>query len=160
YLKENKDDNEWENTHSVSVFNGDGNHKLGSLAYDPINKLLYSAEKEGQKIVYTFTREGLLIDSIEFNVDGMEQKREFDLDNDYTIAGMSFANQHLYIFSEAYSTLFKFDPATQHTVAAYGIEDVHESAGITMKDGAAYLVGDFEDYLPAPNFYKVTILIE
>ena len=52
YLKENEDNNEWENTHSVSIFNGGGSHKLGSLAYDPINKLLYSAEKEGEKIVY------------------------------------------------------------------------------------------------------------
>lgn len=160
YLKENEDNNEWENTHSVSIFNGDGNHKLGSLAYDPLNELLYSAEKEGQKIVYKFTREGLLIDSTEFNVDGIEEKREFDLDSDYTIAGMSFANRHLYIFSEAYSTLFKYDPEAQRTVAAYGIEDIHESAGITLKDGAAYLVGDFEDYLPDPNFYKVNIPVE
>jgi len=39
----------------------------------------------------------------------------------------------------------------------YGVKGIHESSGITLKNGVAYLIGDFENYLPAPNFYKVII---
>ncbi len=155
YLKEN--DNEWKETHKVSIFNGDGKHKLSSLAYDPVNERLYSAEKEGKKIIYQISRNGNLMNSFEFNVGNVEAKREFDINKDYTIAGMAYGNQHLYIFSEAYSTIFKYSPETKRLAAVYGIKDIHESAGITLKDGVAYLVGDFEDYLPAPNFYIVNI---
>jgi hypothetical protein len=70
---------------------------------------------------------------------------------------MTFGNNHLYIFSEAYSTIFKFNPESKRVVAVYGVNDIHESAGITLKEGVAYLVGDFESYLPAPSFYKVDI---
>ena len=94
------------------LFNGNGKHKLGSLAYDPVNERLYSAGKEGKKIIYKINRDGKLLRSIEFSVGDISAKREFDIAKDYTIAGMAFGNQHLYIFSEAYSTIFKFNPET------------------------------------------------
>ena len=50
YLKEN--DKEWTETSRVSIFNENGNHKLSSLSYDSVNERLYSAEKEGKKIIY------------------------------------------------------------------------------------------------------------
>ncbi len=155
YLKEI--DNEWEETRRVSLFKEDGQHKLSSLAYDPINGQLYSAEKEGKKIIYQISRNGDLINSFEFNVGDVAAKREFDIYKDYTIAGMTYGNRHLYIFSEAYSTIFKYNPETKHLATVYGVSGIHESSGITIKNGVAYLVGDFEDYLPAPNFYKVNI---
>ena len=155
YLKEN--DNEWKETRKVSIFNGNGKHKLSSLAYDPVNKRLYSAEKEGEKIIYQISRSGKLLNSFEFNVGDIAAKREFNINKDYTIAGMAYANQHLYIFSEAYSTIFKYNPETKQLATVYGVKDIHESAGITLKEGVAYLVGDFENYLPAPSFYKVDI---
>ena len=155
YLKEN--DNEWKETRRVSIFNGNGKHKLSSLAYDPVNERLYSAEKEGKKIIYQISRSGKILNSFDFNVGDIAAKREFDINRDYTIAGMAYANQHLYIFSEAYSTIFKYNPETKQLAAVYGVKDIHESAGITLKEGVAYLVGDFEDYLPAPSVYKVDI---
>jgi len=155
YLKEN--DNEWKVTNRISIFDGDGKHKLSSLAYDPLNKQLYTAEKEGKKIIYQISRNGNLINSFEFNVGDAVANREFDISKDYTIAGMTYGNRHLYIFSEAYSTIFKYNQETKHLVKVYGVKGIHESSGITLKNGVAYLVGDFEDYLPAPNFYKVNI---
>jgi len=155
YLKEN--DNKWKENRRISIFNGNGKHKLGSLAYDPIKEQLYSAEKEGKKIVYKIDRNGKLLSSFELSAANISAKREFNMEKDYTIAGMAFANQHLYIFSESYSTIFKFNPETKKISAVYGIKDIHESSGITLKKEIAYLVGDFESYLPPPNIYKVKI---
>lgn len=155
FLKEIGD--EWEVTNKVSIFNGNGKHKLSSLAYDPVNKRLYSAEKKGRKIIYQISRDGNLLNSFEFDVGGVVTKREFSMNKDYTIAGMAFDNQHLFIFSEAYSTIFKYNPEDKQLTAVFGIKNIHESAGITLKNGIVYLVGDFEDYLPAPNFYKVKL---
>lgn len=97
------------------------------------------------------------MNSFEFSVGDIAVKRKFNMNKDYTIAGMTYGNQHLYIFSEAYSTIFTYNPETKQLATVYGVKDIHESAGITLKEGVAYLVGDFEDYLPAPNFYKVNI---
>lgn len=155
FLKEIGD--EWEVTNKVSIFNGNGKHKLSSLAYDPVNKRLYSAEKKGRKIIYQISRDGNLLNSFEFDVGDVVTKREFSMNKDYTIAGMAFDNQHLFIFSEAYSTIFKYNPKDKQLTAVFGIKNIHESAGITLKNGIVYLVGDFEDYLPAPNFYKVKL---
>jgi uncharacterized protein YjiK len=155
YMKEKN--NEWKERSRVTIFNGNGKHKLGSLAYDPINQHLYSAEKEGRKIIYQISRSGSLINSFEFSAGDIAAKRDFNFDRDYTIAGMTYSNQHLYIFSEAYSTIFKYNPKIKELVTVYGVKDIHESAGITLKEGVAYLVGDFESYLPAPSFYKVDI---
>jgi uncharacterized protein YjiK len=155
YLEENN--NEWKEIRRVSIFNENGKHKLGSLAYDPVNERLYSAEKEGRKIIYQISRNGKLLNSYEFSVGNIAAKREFNINKDYTIAGMTFGNQHLYIFSEAYSTIFKYNPETKQVDSVYGVKNIHESSGITMKEGVAYLVGDFENYLPAPSFYKIDI---
>jgi len=155
YLKE--EDNEWRETGRISIFNKSGKHKLSSLAYDQENKRLYSAEKEGEKIIYQISRGGKLLNSFKFNVGDIAAKREFNINKDYTIAGMAYANKHLYIFSEAYSTIFKYNPETKQLATVYGVKGIHESAGITLKNGVAYLVGDFENYLPAPHFYKVNI---
>jgi len=155
YLEENN--NEWKEIRRVSIFNENGKHKLGSLAYDPVNERLYSAEKEGRKIIYQISRNGKLLNSYEFSVGNIAAKREFNINKDYTIAGMTFGNQHLYIFSEAYSTIFKYNPETKQVASVYGVKNIHESSGITLKEGVAYLVGDFESYLPAPSFYKVDI---
>ena len=155
YLEEKN--SEWKEKRRVSILNKNDRHKLGSLAYDPVNELLYSAEKEGQKVIYQISRDGKLQNSFELSVEGIDTNRKFDISKDYTIAGMTFGNKHLYIFSEAYSTIFKFNPESKRVVAVFGINDIHESAGITLKEGVAYLVGDFESYLPAPSFYKVDI---
>jgi len=155
YLKEK--DNEWIETNKVSIFDGKGSHKLSSFAYDSVNERLYSAEKEGRKIIYQISRNGNLLNSFDFNVGDITAKREFDINKDYTIAGMAYDEQHLYILSEAYSTIFKYNPDTKQVIRVYGVNSMHESAGITIKEGVAYLVGDFESYLPAPNFYKVDI---
>jgi len=121
------------------------------------NERLYSAEKDGEKIIYQISRSGKLMNSFEFSVGNITSKREFDINKDYTIAGMAYDEQHLYIFSEAYSTIFKYDPDTKKLISVYGVNKMHESAGITLKEGVAYSVGDFESYLPAPSFYKVDI---
>jgi len=155
YLEEKN--SEWEEKRRVSILNKNDRHKLGSLAYDPVNELLYSAEKEGKKVIYQISRDGKLQNSFELSVEGIDTNRKFDISKDYTIAGMTFGNNHLYIFSEAYSTIFKFNPESKRVAAVYGVNDIHESAGITLKEGVAYLVGDFESYLPAPSFYKVDI---
>ena len=155
YLEENN--NEWKEIRRVSIFNENGKHKLGSLAYDPVNERLYSAEKEGRKIIYQISRNGKLLNSYEFSVGNIAAKREFNINKDYTIAGMTFGNQHLYIFSEAYSTIFKYNPKTRQVISVYGVMDIYESSGITLKGGKVYIVGDFESYLPAPSFYIVDI---
>ena len=128
-----------------------------SVTYDPVSEQLYSAEKEGKKIIYQISRNGKLLNHFEFSAGDIDSKRDFDMNKDYTIAGMTFGNQHLYIFSEAYSTIFKYSPETRQVINVYGVKNIHESSGITLKRGTAYIVGDFESYLPAPSFYKVDI---
>jgi len=87
YLKEN--DNEWIETGRVSIFNGNGNHKLSSFAYDLVNERLYTAEKEGKKIIYQISRSGKLMKSFDFSVGDIPSRREFNISKDYTIAGMA-----------------------------------------------------------------------
>ncbi|MCP4538717.1 MAG: hypothetical protein GY832_16405 [Chloroflexi bacterium] len=130
-------------------------HKLGSLAYDRDNEILYTAEKEGTKTIYQISRTGELIDSFELTAKNFTAEREFDMATDYTISGMSYSDQHLYILSEAYSTVFVFSLESDQIVRVYGVTGIHESAGITLKEDVACLVGDFESYLPPAQFYLV-----
>jgi uncharacterized protein YjiK len=138
----------------VSIFSDGQDHKLGSLAYDTSNQHLYTAEKEGKKTIYKLNREGTLLDSFEPQLaDHIISKRAYSLDTDYTIAGMTYADGYLYIFSEAYSTIFKFRITTQKVEEVIGVDQLPEAAGITVKDNQFYFVGDFEDYLPAPQIH-------
>ena len=157
FLKEKN--KQWELTKTISLPKGDAKYKLASLAYDSKNQYLYTAQKEGEKTIFKMDRDGNLLDSFNLEVkDNLENTNaNASIDDDYTISGMTFNNDHLYIFSEAYSTIFKFNPKTKHVDNIYGIENIHESAGITIKKGSIYLVGDFESYLPTPSFYQVDL---
>ncbi len=159
YLRESN--GAWKETGTAFIFdaNDSSPHKLGSFAYDSVNKHLYTAEKEGKKIIYQIARDGTLLDSFELTSKsiGLPSNRNYSMAKDYTIAGMTFENNNLYIWSEAYSTLFKFDIKTRKVNQVYGMDGVHESAGVTIKNGVVYLVGDVESYLPPPQFYKASL---
>ena len=155
FLKEKN--KQWELLKTISLPKGDTQYKLASLAYDSKNKYLYTAQKEGAKIIYKMNRDGNLLDSFTLEVQDNISLEKTSMDTDYTISGMTYNKNHLYIFSEAYSTIFKFNPNTKHVDNIYGISNIHESSGITIKKGSMYLVGDFESYLPKPSFYEVAL---
>jgi len=155
FLKEQN--KQWKLTNTISLPAENGPYKLASLAYDSKNKHLYTAQKEGKKIIYKMDREGKLLKHFTLEVKNNRTNAKASIESDYTISGMTFNKEHLYIFSEAYSTIFKFNPKTKHVDNIYGVENIHESAGITIKKGSIYLVGDFESYLPKPSFYQVDL---
>jgi len=155
FLKEKN--KQWELTKTISLPRRNHPYKVSSLAYDSQNKYLYTAQKEGEKIVYLMNRDGKLLDSFNLEVQENTPNKTASIDDDYTISGMTYNEDYLYIFSEAYSTIFKFNPNTKQVDNIYGIENIHESSGITIKKGNIYLVGDFESYLPSPSFYEVTL---
>jgi uncharacterized protein YjiK len=143
----------------VTIFNDGQAHKLGSLAYDADNQHLYTAEKEGKKTIYKLDRDGTLLDSFELQLsDSVSAKRAFSLDTDYTIAGMTYADSYLYMFSEAYSTILKFSIETRQVEEVIGVNQLPEAAGITVADNQFYFVGDFENYLPVPQIHVASKL--
>jgi len=138
----------------VAIFNDSQAHKLGSLAYDAQNQHLYTAEKEGSKTIYKLDRDGTLLDSFALQVgDTIASNRAYSIETDYTIAGMTYADGTLCIHSEAYSTIFKLDVATQQLTEVLGVDKLPEVAGITVKGNQFYFVGDFENYLPTPQIH-------
>ena len=57
-----------------------------------------------------------------------------------------------------YSTVFKIDLKQQRVIEAFGIEQLPECAGLTIKDNDLYLLGDFEsDALPEPVIHILPI---
>ena len=147
----------WQLQRVVSVFTDNRKHKLASLAYDPASQTLYTAEKTGRKTIYQLSREGRLLDQFPLTVDGLPASRPFNLERDYTISGMAFGNEHLFVFSEAYSTIFKVSQADRQTVAVYGVDGARESAGLALRMNDVWLAGDYESYLPPPRIYKVAL---
>jgi uncharacterized protein YjiK len=142
----------------ISIFNDRQSHKLGSLTYDADNQHLYTAEKENKKIIYKLSRDGNLIDSFELVLgEHIKEKRAFSLDDDYTIAGMAYTEGSLYLFSEAFATIFKLGIKIRKVEEVIGVDQLPEAAGITIKGNQFYFVGDFEDYLPAPQIHIASI---
>ena len=69
---------------------------LSSLAYDPDNEHLFSAEKVGPKVIYTFDRTGKLLKHFEltFSNSAMENGKA-SLADDFSIAGLQFHRGYL-----------------------------------------------------------------
>lgn len=157
YLK-NEGEHHFAEQKRVAIFD-DSDHKLASLAYDSERHHLYTAEKEGPKFIHKMDREGKLLESFPLELaDHLHSKRDFSLDDDYTIAGMTYAEGHLYMFSEAYSTIFKFSVETQKIESIIGINQLPEVSGITVKQKQLYFVGDYESYLPTPQIHVLSNL--
>lgn len=162
YVIEGSAADNWSVTAEIRALDG-SDHKLGSLAYDTDHNHYYSAEKEGPKIIYQFDENGRLLDSFELALPraiSADAKREFSLNDDFTIAGMHYHEGHLYLFSEAYSTIFKLDVSTRVVVSVLAISGLPESAGITIRDDKLYLLGDLESYLPPPQVHVVGLQVD
>lgn len=139
----------------------EGGHKLGSLAYDHTNHHFYTAEKEGGKTIYKIDEQGKLLESFELRMPKTfaEAADEcFNFDDDYTIAGMQYIDEKLYIFSEAYSTVFVMEISTQQITDVIGFPHLPESSGMTIRNGKIYFIGDQEDYLPAPKLHVAALI--
>ena len=134
---------------------------LGSAAYDAQNQHIYTANKTGEKFIYTLDRQGNLIEQFPLRLaEHITANRAYNLTNDYTIAGMTYHNGQLYLFSEAYSTIFKLDIASKEVTEVFGVQNMLESSGITAKDEHTfYIIGDAELYLPRPSIYVVRLEI-
>ncbi|MGF1765162.1 hypothetical protein [Aliivibrio kagoshimensis] len=122
--------------------------KVASLATDVEADKLYTAEKEGKKNLYIMDMQGQLERTIELKFDN--PAGAYSLESDFTIAGLTYHNGYLYMLSEAYSTVFKFDLKTEKIIQAYGLSDSHEMGGLTFRDGHFVTAGDAESYLPDP----------
>lgn len=153
---EDSGDNNWRERERVS-FTPSG--MLGSAAYDSVNQHIYTANKRGEKLIYKLDREGNLIERFPLHIaEPITANRAYDLTNDYTIAGMTYRDGQLYLFSEAYSTVFQLDVGSQEVTEVFGVQNMLESAGITAKDEHTfYVIGDAEYYLPRPPIYVVKL---
>lgn len=138
----------------TAIFDDGQTHKLGSLAYDSDNQHLYTAEKVGKKTIYQLDRDGNLLTS--FTLQAANDPAS-SVENAYTIAGMSYSDGYLYIFSEAYATIFKLNVTTREVEQVLGVAQLPEAAGITIKDNQFYIVGDLENYLPDPQIHIADI---
>lgn len=138
----------------TAIFADGQAHKLGSLAYDSDNQHLYTAEKVGSKTIYQLDREGNLLSSFTLQ---LPNDTANSVENAYTIAGMSYTDGYLYLFSEAYATIFKLNVHTQEVEQIWGVDQLPEAAGITIKDNQFYIVGDQENYLPVPQIHIVNM---
>ena len=132
---------------------------LGSAAYDADSQHINTANKTGEKLIYKLDRQGNLNERFPLHLaEQITANRAFDLTNDYTIAGMTYRDGQLYLFSEAYSTIFKLDIANKEVTDVFGVQNMLESSGITAKDGHTfYVIGDAEFYLPRPSIYLVRL---
>ncbi|MEM7034679.1 MAG: hypothetical protein AAF629_34385, partial [Chloroflexota bacterium] len=135
-------DNDFSVNKSVLIFEDGLSHKLGSLAYDYDRQHIYTAEKEDEKVLYKLDQDGNLLESITLQLsDQVFPNNDASLDTDYTIAGMTYSAGFLYLFSEAYSTIFKFNVETQRIEDVFGVDQLPEVAGITLKGNDFYLIG-------------------
>lgn len=141
------DSNEMKVIESKNIFNGNKNHKIGSLAFD--GKYLYTAEKEGKKIFYKISLDGEILDEFEIS--------NFQSPDLFTIAGMTFVDDNLYILSEAYSTIFKIDLEEKKLSESYSVLEMDECSGLTSDGALFYTVGDYEKYISNQYFYVFEI---
>jgi uncharacterized protein YjiK len=124
--------------------------KVSSLAFDTDNRHLYTAEKEGEKILYKLDLEGKIMDSVILTLP--EGSQNASLHRDFTISGLAYDDGKVLIISEAYSTIFVYSLADNKIVHSIGLNKTHEVSGITINANKIITLGDFEDYLPEPVF--------
>jgi FAD/FMN-containing dehydrogenase len=102
--------------------------------------------------------EGNLIERFALQVaDSIKAVREYSLETDYTVAGMDYKDNTLYVFSEAYSTVMALNLETKLVEQVYGIEGMRESAGIAIRGNRMYAIGDLENYIPEQACYIFAI---
>lgn len=130
--------------------------QLGSAAYDPETRTLYTAQKTGQKRLYAIdltTRTVEVIDMTLASTLDVAGGRDW---SEFTIAGMGFENGALLANSEAFSSVLQIQTSGVVT-AVYGIDNINETSGLTMRDGQIVLMGDAESYLPEPPIYLASL---
>ncbi|BBM88569.1 hypothetical protein COTS27_00250 [Spirochaetota bacterium] len=134
--------------------------KFSSAAFD--GTLIYTANKEGAKDIYVYDKTATPVKNNPIRTLTLapsikkELKPGRDLD-EYTISGMFYYNDSLFIMSEAYSTVFIANPNTAVITGVIAIENADEISGMAIKKNRLYLIGDAEDYIPTVYIYEVPI---
>lgn len=125
---------------------------LGSATYDPTERILYTAQKTGGKRLYRIDLSEQTSTVVEMRLASHLSEKSERSWSEFTVAGLQFADGHLYGISEAFSSLLTI--STAGTVEAiHGLKNINESSGITIRDGVLTLIGDAEGYLPDPPVY-------
>lgn len=132
------------------VENAEVDFEASAIGYDPAAGLLY-APKEGPKELVITDLDGTLVNRTGFDTSAIGASLE-----DYTVAGIAHADGRTWVLSEQYSTVFEID--TDGTViAAYGLADAAEPAGLAVHDGEFWIVLDHEDSDPTPPVQRYTL---
>lgn len=119
-----------------------------SLAFDPPTNSLYTVTVPNSKVrrlvVSRFDMRDLTL-SEEFTPalgPGLKfsgEKRSLD---ELYVTGVAVADGRMYAISAAYSTLLTIDLAAHSVVAAHAVPDIARPAGIAIKGGDFYIVGE------------------
>ena len=149
YVLKRNELGEWELASTLKGTNG-VSKKVASLAFDKDNEVLYTAEKEQEKKLYKMDLDGNILEIIKLKLEG----NSADIDKDFTISGMAYADKRLLILSEAYSTIFIYDTEVDEIIDSVGLDNTREVSGIALSDKSAITIGDQEDYIPEPVISK------
>ena len=130
--------------------------QLGSAAYDAATNTLYTAQKTRELRLYAIDLDDLSVEIIDMtlapNLDVVEGRAW----SEFTIAGMDFDNGALLANSEAFSSVLEIQ-TTGLVSDVYGIDNINEASGLTIRDGQIVLMGDAESYLPEPPIYLANL---
>ncbi len=144
----------WRETGRFAIGGFEAGTQLGSAAYNPLTDTLYTAQKKGAKLLYAIDLATRTVSVRPMKLAHGLAERPGRKWSEFTIAGLTFHDGRLYAISEAYSSLLAIE--TDGIVSGVvGLDNINESAGISISDNSFKLIGDAENYLPDPPIYIV-----
>lgn len=136
----------------ISVFKA--GTQLGSAAFDPGTRTLFSAQKKGGKVLYKIDIDSRHAEVIPMKLDTKFQEKKNRTWKEFYVAGLQFYEGKLYGVSESFSSVLTIT-TSGFVENITGVANINESSGITVRDGVFILVGDAENYLPIPPIYII-----
>ena len=128
--------------------------QLGSAAFDPQSRTLYSAQKKNGKVLYKINLDSRESEAIPMQLDIKLHEKSGRSWNEFYVAGLQFHEGKLYGVSESFSSILTI--TTSGLVENItGVSNINESSGITVREGVFTLLGDAENYLPVPPIYII-----
>ena len=150
-----RNDAGWQEVERFAIDKMVAGTQLGSAAFDPETKTLFTAQKKGAKRLYQINLETRAVEVVEMTLAPnlvVKEGREW---SEFTIAGLGFDGSALLANSEAFSSVLTIQLSGIVT-GVHGINNINESAGLTVRDDTIVLVGDAESYLPEPPIYTIS----
>jgi SdiA-regulated len=145
----------WEEINRFLIKGMVAGSQLGSAAFDPATNTLFTAQKTGAKRLYRISLDTYDVEIIDMKLSSNLSVVDGRKWSEFTIAGLGFVDGELLANSEAFSSVLTIQSDGLVT-AIYGINNINEASGLTVRDDEIVLVGDAESYLPDPPIYIVS----